>query len=359
MEQLKAKRAGIGLRGRNRDQAFDGYTLFAPNGDEGLVVLIDMEGQVAHEWRLPSKAWCPYLTPDRTLLCNIRTKDETQGRFIEEQPWKCGALMELDWQGNVLWEVRHPDHHHDGIRLASGNVLLLCLTELPADIAATVQGGKPGTEHEGKMHADYLVEMTTAGETVWEWRVWEHLDPASHPIVNIQDERKEWTHGNAVAELPNGDVVVSFREISTVVIVDKSSGDVRWELGPPVLNNQHAPSPLPNGNLLIFDNGTHRLESVFPYSRVIEVDPRTSEIVWSYQDTPAMAFYSPMISNAQRLPNGNTLVNEGNFGRLFEVTSEGEIVWEYVSPWFAGQPPRGPNNQVFRAYRCGPEIMPA
>jgi hypothetical protein len=87
-----------------------------------------------------------------------------------------------------------------------------------------------------------------------------------------------------------------------------------------------------------------------PFSRVIEVDLKTKQIVWKYQEKRESDFFSPRISNAQRLPNGNTLICEGDFGRLFEVTRDGELVWEYVNPYF-GEGPTGPNNRVFRAYR--------
>ena len=56
----------------------------------------------------------------------------------------------------------------------------------------------------------------------------------------------------------------------------------------------------------------------------------------------------------QRLPNGNTLICEGDFGRLFEVTAGGELVWEYVNPYF-GRLPKAKNNRVFRAYRYSAE----
>jgi hypothetical protein len=119
------------------------------------------------------------------------------------------------------------------------------------------------------------------------------------------------------------------------------------------LSGQHAPTPLPNGNILIFDNGPHRLDQSFPFSRVIEVNPSSNEIVWSYQEAVQTNFFSPRISNAQRLPNGNTLINEGLFGRFFEVTSEGEVVWEYVNPYFgpADAPAKSQSNNVFRVYR--------
>src|SRR5204863_10108777 len=70
----------------------------------------------------------------------------------------------------------------------------------------------------------------------------------------------------------------------------------------------------------------------------------------SYKAEVILAFYSFMISGAERLGNGNTLITEGATGRLFEVTSEGETVWEYVSPWIL--PSRfGPTSAVFRSYR--------
>ena len=133
-----------------------------------------------------------------------------------------------------------------------------------------------------------------------------------------------------VAELPNGDIVVSFRTISTVIIIDRKTGKIIWKLGAPPLCGQHAPTPLPNGNLLIFDNGPHRLDHPMPFSRVIEVELATKEIVWEYREKRESDFFSPRISNAQRLPNGNTLICEGDFGRMFEVTAGRELVWVYV-----------------------------
>jgi hypothetical protein len=115
--------------------------------------------------------------------------------------------------------------------------------------------------------------------------------------------------------LPDGNIMVSFRNISTVVMIDRRTGEIYWKLGAPPLSGQHAPTILANGHILLFDNGPHRLDQTFPFSRVLEIDPATKEIVWKYQETPVSNFFSPRISNAQRLPNGNTLINEGWFGR--------------------------------------------
>lgn len=354
VEQIRLKRAGTGLRALDTERACPGFTLFAPQSGGGKVYLIDLEGKVVHSWQMP---YAPgnygYLTERGTFFYNGKSGGDS-GRYISGQPWSGGVALECDWNGRVLWEVRHPDHHHDGIRLRNGNVLLLCLAPLPRELVPKVRGGLPETEHNGEMYGDYLVAMTTDGRIVWEWRSWEHLDPETDCITAVQDRREEWTHGNGVAEFPNSDIAVSFRTISTVIIIDRKTGRIIWKLGAPPLSGQHAPTPLPNGNLLIFDNGPHRLDHTMPFSRVIEVDLATKQIVWKYQEKRESDFFSPRISNAQRLPNGNTLVCEGDFGRLFEVTAGGELVWEFINPYF-GEGPTGPNNRVFRAYRYSEE----
>jgi len=102
-------------------------------------------------------------------------------------------------------------------------------------------------------------------------------------------------------------------------------------------------------------NGTKN--ALRDYSRVLEIDPTTLAIVWQY--TPKEAgfvvpldanrFYSPFISSAQRLPNGNTLITEGSDGRVFEVTVDHHIVWEFISPYWGSGPLA--LNMVYRAYR--------
>ncbi len=174
--------------------------------------------------------------------------------------------------------------------------------------------------------------------------------PVYRHIANAHDTRSEWTYGNTVAELPDGNIVVSFRNISTLVVVNRRSGAITWKVGPSMLASQHAATPLPNGNLLIFGNGTDWSDGGLPYLRVLEIDPRVNTVVWQYQDRPAVNFFSPLISNGQRLWNGNTLINEGIFGRLFEVTNDGDVVWEYVNPFFGGSPD-AQTSSVFRAYR--------
>jgi len=351
VDQQKIRRVRTGLIAHDPALAQPGFTLFAPMYGDGSVFLIDMEGEVAHRWAMPYRPGLyAYLLDSGNLFYGGKVMDDLD-RFEGWPRFKAGATLEVDWNGRVAWELKHPDHHHDARKLKNGNVLLLCLRPLADDIARRVKGGLPGTEADGKIYADYLLEMTTAGQVVWEWRSWEHLDPETHPIT-LQDHRAEWTHGNTVAETADGNILVSFRNISTVVMIERATGNIIWELGSPPLAQQHDPRPLPNGNVLIFDNGTHRPAHPATFSRVIEVNPRNSEIVWEYVDQSLFEFFSPYISGAQRLANGNTLICEGVHGRIFEVTRAGEVVWEYVSPYFFHEPGRpGLNNWVFRAFR--------
>jgi hypothetical protein len=94
------------------------------------------------------------------------------------------------------------------------------------------------------------------------------------------------------------------------------------------------------------------LDATLPFSRVLEIDVATKKIVWKYQDNPASSFFSPRISNTQRLPNGNTLINEGWFGRLFEVTPEGETVWQCVNTYFGPVPGSSLRALGLSAYHC-------
>ena len=370
IEQNTLKRRGVGLRACDPERAYPGFTLFTPRFEQNRTVyLIDLQGEVVHTWHLPyAPGLFGYLTERGTLFYSGRVSEDN---FLSRFPFKGGVVLEADWNGKVLWELRHPDHHHIGILLRNGNVLLNCLGRVPAEIARQVKGGAEdhnlpsalyapqSQEDAGVMYADYLAELTPAGQTVWEWRSWEHLDPVADGIAEVQALRTLWAMGNSVLELPDGDILVSYRPTSTVIRIHRQTGNIVWKLGPPTLAGQHAPTPLENGNILIFDNGLHRLDDPLPFSRVIEINPATNEIVWTYQDRPVSNFFSPRMGNAQRLPNGNTLINEASFGRFFEVTRDGEIVWEYVNPFFGG-PPHAETNEVFRALRySGEEIARA
>ena len=356
--QTRRRIARVGLTAHDPAQASPGYTLYAPMSGNGDVYLLDANGDVAHQWRLPyPPGLYGYLLPNGNLFYGGKVRDDGGWDVFEAMKrFKGGVMLEVDWDGNIVWEHRDAYHHHDARRTESGGCLYLTVARMDDAAAAKVKGGQPGSD-AGGMWADVLVEIDANGNRVWEWRAAEHLDPQRH-VITFNDLRDEWSHGNTVVPLSDDRVMFSFRNISTVGIIDKASGEITWQLGDDTLAQQHDPSLLDNGNVLIYDNGSHSRHNPLPASRVIEVNPATNEIVWEYRDNPPFNFFSAYISGARRLPNGNTLITEGHFGRIFQVTPAGEVVWEYVNPHFAPNEQGYEVNSVFRATHYLPEQIP-
>ncbi len=260
---------------------------------------------------------------------------------------------------------------------------------------------------------DVVYEVDWNGKIIWEWKCNEHFDefgfdeaaknaifrkPGGTPHANGWD----WMHINSMSVVgPNkwydaGDerfhpdnLIMDGRNTNITFIVSKKTGKIVWKLGPDystgkekeigwIIGQHHAhiiPKGLPGaGNILMFDNGglagygapsPVSLDGVNNvkrgYSRVLEIDPVKMEIVWQAQPKDlghlqpfnADHFYSAYISGAQRLPNGNTLITEGSDGRLFEITEEYEVVWEYISPYTGDM-----IDIIYRAYRYPYSYVP-
>jgi hypothetical protein len=118
--------------------------------------------------------------------------------------------------------------------------------------------------------------------------------------------------------------------LDAIAVVDLEAERVVWALTGDFAD-QHDPSVLPSGRILLFDN-----LGLGAASRVLELDPSSGRELWSYRGTAAEPFYTRWCGAAQRLPNGNTLLSETDAGRAIEVTPEGRIVWEFWNPERAG-----------------------
>lgn len=313
--------------------------------------------------------------------------------------------------GETVWSSRQ---HHDWQRegnpvgyyapgmepqIASGKTLVL------AHKNVTVPDISPR-----RLEDDYIYELSWDGEVLWDWLASDHVDElgfserarnAIHRSVawNENRESADWLHINSLSYVgPNqwyeqGDerfhpdnIIFSARAANIIGIINRQ-GNVVWRLGPDYtvteaskalgqIIGQHNPHIIPEGlpgagNMLVFDNGgsagygfadpaaPNGQDSVRrDSSRVVEFNPITLEIVWEYSigGTEKFQFFSHYVSNAQRLPNGNTMVTEGADGRIFELTEEKEIVWEYMSPFFGTREPI--SRRIFRAYRVPYDWIP-
>jgi len=336
-------------------KAYNGYTLWGPQASRD-VYLVDMQGRFVHHWRTPYRlAQTVRLLPNGNLLAGQRIPTGP----VVDLPGSGGKLIEFDWDGNVVWEYQDLYMNaHDWDRLENGNTLLSKWIPVPSDVAAKVKGGLPGSEREGVMWGDCFHEIDPKGNVVWEWIAHEHMDFDTDILCPLCP-RDTLTYANSLASLPDGNILTHFRLINTIAIIDKDTGNIIWRWGPGELGHAHNSTFLDNGNILIFDNGFHRpiIGIGFPYSRVLEINPKTNKIEWEYKDRNPFSFYSSICGGAQRLPNGNTLICESTKGRIFEVTQDGETVWEFTNPFYSAYRSAafGLNNLVFRAYRYSPD----
>jgi len=343
-------------------RAYNGYTIvWAEKGKDAW--LIDMEGYIVHRWKMPGEAGLHgVLLPNGNFLASVLVPTDKKAGLTREASGLGGLLLEVDWDGNPVWKYKAPYQEHDFYRLDNGNTLYISWDpegQIPADIAAKIKGGLPGTERKGVMWGDVIREVNPAGEEVWKWFAYQHLDPELDALRPLES-RELYTCLNSVFGLPNGDVLISSRHTDSIYIIDKATGDVKWRWGRGKIALQHDATMLDNGNILLFDNGAHREGFAPNYSRAVEVNPSTNKVVWEYKSDPPSDFYSTIMGGCQRLPNGNTLICEAFMGRVFEVTYEGEMVWEYILPsyHFADSPGEYYKewmNALFRAHRYAPD----
>lgn len=325
----------------------DGYILINPiAGDR--VYLIDYTGAVAHSWQVGTgfTNWC-YLLPDGNLFVNERCKNP-QGVALTGS----GLLREYNWQGQVVWEHLDPWQHHDARRLANGNTVYAAYTPLASDEQAKIKGGIAGSESESGLAGECIREVDASGNVQWEWNfnsLADHEFPI-HPNAN----RWSRSHTNTVAPLPDGNYLVSCKTLNLIFILCRQSGKIIWHYQDDLMGGQHDAQMLDNGNILLFANGAYAAD--LHYSQVWELNPATGKVEWCYKakDNP-QSFFSPHIGGCQRLVSGNTLICEGSKGCIFEVTPDGDVLWEYVSPFDNPTEHFGRVNWLFRARHYLPD----
>lgn len=313
-----------------------GYTLYAPQTGDGRVVLLDIEGDVVHEWELPIRPGRDAVLLSHGNLGYNGSHETSANLYPAWDIWHGGHFMEVTPGGDIVWEYEDIYHHHDAQWLPNGHILYTAAAEW------------------NNKQSDIVREVNRKGEIVWEWKAWEHLTKEEWPIHECFND-DHWPMINGVHQHENR-VYLSLRTTSGIIAVNKETKDIEVSLKYPLVAQQHNPSITHDGTLICFDNGNIRPSSIH-HSRIVEYDLEKMKTVWTYVDEMPAAFFSPYMGSVQRLWNGNTFICESAFGRLFEVLPEGEVVWEYVIPDFAEYPEplnkfiTGKHNSCFKAHR--------
>jgi len=272
--------------------------------------------------------------------------------------------VELDWAGTVVWEFAPPAGatiHHDWERLPNGNTLVLCRQTINAPSISDLD-----------IVEDFILEVSPGGDTVWEWHEADHFDEFGFPqarIDMIHDRGGDWSHATSVSVIPDntshsdprfspGNIIIGLRHQNTLAIIDRGIDEVVWTHTDGVVG-PHSAHMIPDdlsggGNILVFDSGFAEDWSGFANrqsSKVVEIDPVTGSFSYTYEDRTSGNVRGTFVSftggGAQRLSNGNTLITEASFGRVFEVSDSGPIVWEYIVPFWN----LANSNATYRAYK--------
>ena len=343
---------------------YNGYTLVT-NQSAGQQVfitdLIDNDYNVINSWESSCRpASMAYLLPDSTLLYPCKQDNVVLSNIAASG----GRILKYDWDGNILWDWECNENyqlHHDIEPLANGNILAIATEEISNNI-----------------RPDVIIEINPVGTNdaniVWDWHVWDHRG-SNNPYKFDEDvpyNKDDWNHFNSIHLNNNNDkIYLSSRTWSEFYIIDYGGdSDILYRWGNPqnygrgdtqdqILDANHGVNEISSqfpgeNNIIIFNNRTFVTGGDNPYSSVIEIVPPVdengnyfiedgeafgpNEIFWEYQDG---SFYANKQSGAFRLENGNTLITDADNALIFEVSIDGDVVWEY----------QGSGSQINRAQK--------
>jgi hypothetical protein len=306
--------AGVGVTVHDPD-ACGGYTIYVSRDHPGAF-LIDMDGRVLHSWQeeRPQEWTRAWVFPDGSAL------------GISAYP---ARLAKLDRASNLLWTYggNRLKAHHDFQVQPDGKIYVLM--RRPSLLEWL---------RETPLQVDFLCILEPDGESV------RAVDCISLPEAFRDSEFADMLssdsfmheadpfHCNSVEVLDgrigqpafrSGNVLLSIRNMDCLAVLDPERRRIVW-VDRGRWQRQHEARVTPSGHVLLFDN-----RKFDGRSRVVKYDVIDREIVWSYSDE---GFYSLGSGAQQLLSNGNVLITESQKGRIFEVTNDGRIVWEYLNP---------------------------
>jgi len=318
----------------NEELAYNGLNLYV-SGHGPEAILMDMEGNVLHRWRLDVKqAWPKFKPPEGNESYRFWRRAYLYPNGDLLAIFDGVGLIKIDKDSNLIWTYDGRAHHD--IFVAEDGRIYTLTVEL--NLLPEIDSKRPVFE-------EFVVVLDESGRELEKVSIIKCLENSDYaPVLkNIKVEGQgdilhtntvELLDGSLSDKLPafkKGNVLTSIRYLDLVGVVDLDSERVEWALSG-LWRWQHQPTMLDNGHMLIFDN-----LGLGERSRVIELDPFTQEVYWEYVGTPDEPFFTESCGSSERLPNGNTLITESEAGRAFEVTPDKRIVWEFFNPHRAGE----------------------
>lgn len=326
----------------HRPEAWDGLNFYT-SGHAPEAILTDMEGRILHRWGYPLRRLRPELYRDPETRDQIRRIEYfRRARLLPDASvlaiYEGLGLVKLDRESQVVWSYEGGAHHDLDIA-PDGRIWVLDREGKPI----------PRLGREGAVLEDQVTVLDPdTGRVLRKISILEAFERSEHAaLLERMPPRPDILHTNTLEILDGrlagidpafeaGNLLLSVLELDAIAVLDPEREEIVWaKIGP--WRKQHQPTVVDCDRLLLFDNMGPSREGVPERSRVVELDPRTLEALWRYGGDRETDFFSQTLGSAERLPNGNTLITESENGRAFEVTRDGTIVWEFVSPHRAGE----------------------
>jgi hypothetical protein len=285
------------------EKVWNGTTLLADNHnlEHPRIMEINMKGEVVWQYIVP-QALRQFTNPG----FDVKLSSNDTILFVLPR----NGVYEINRKGEVVWSYLTEKISHDADRLSNGNTLLV--------FGASDQ-----------IQDAQVKEITPNGQIVWTWYAREHFYKSPYKDIFIEG----WTHTNAASRLADGNTLISLRNFNLLAEVD-TKGKVVRTIGEGILHFQHDPELLPNGNILLADHSEPQ--------RAIEIDTKGT-IVWEF------IVPRQLVRDANRLPNGNTLITGAT--SIIETTPQMEIVWQLELKDITLEKKEAPGRGFYKAER--------
>lgn len=344
----------------DRGKAYSGFNFYV-SGHAPEAILMDMQGTVLHSW---------FYDYDKLWPESEEPLSDTSQRWMWRRAYlypngdilaihEGVSMLKLDRESNRIWEYTNRPHHDLWVG-EEGEIFVLTRKGRMA----------PEITTEIPILEDFITQLDADGNEIKSVSILRALELGGYEKIlaairhnvarSSMPRRGDLLHTNSIEildgsleqvlpEFKKGNVLISCLKIDTIMVVDLEREEVVWTLEGEFAR-QHDATMLDNKQMLLFDN-----RGFAGKSAVRQIDPVSREETWLYHGTEEAPFASKDCGASYRLPNGNTLVVESEYGRAFEVTPDKTVVWEFLNPFRTG-----PDDQ-FIAYlydlvRIGPDF---
>ncbi len=313
-------------------------------GDRLGARLVDVNGAIVHEWpvdffsilaekkryRFDALIHGAHLFENGDLLVSIDKRGmiriDACGKIIWLNESQTHHSIDVDDDG-FIWAPKGPILYHND-RILSHPFHIDEIVRIDPATGETLETISLG---DVVVNSDEMA-LVTSGSAVFldilhvnDVEILDHADAAAFPLFSA------------------GDIMVSSWQDSAVFVIDRVTKKIKWSRSGPT-QFQHDPDFRPNGTITVLDNRGYAAASAKNHwlgdrggSRIVAIRPGTRQVETLYQSDNRNNFYTPRRGKHQWLANGNLLITETDAGRAFEVTPDGDVVWQYVNRYDADE----------------------